>query len=306
MAWLANVLDFFTPDSAKLKIESPPDKSNGLHEKVHELIKDELQEDDTSLEYEEVTVPVNFIWGHGGTSVFLTTSLDGWERPHRMSESHGLYMKVLNLPAGRQVLYRFLVDGCLVCDHEKKHVKNPDDRGNANEIIAVTEEQQRTGSGRLMNSASGMYSWSDSKFGQTLPKQNSYFGAPPAAPPHLGAIPLNHIPESKFEDPRLLPVQSHVTVGHVYVAKRIENEMVVLGMTQRFRDKMYTTVYYKHEDSLESIKRSRSQEAKLHTMGDTNSFVLKSYFRRGSYGHLQQPEDLQPKLNVELQSEASA
>lgn len=279
MAWIGAVLDFFSPvEPSHTMIEEPPNVAR-LHEQVRELMPEELDSD--TLEYEEVMVPVDFIWRYGGKSVFLTTSLDGFEKRHRMTPSHGLFMKVMDLPVGRKVLYRYVVDGQLICDREKKHVKNPDDGGNANEIVACDETK---GVGSWKNMApSGMYSWSDSKFGQSIPDQNEFLKNPPDAPPHLGEIPLNRIPEGG-SDPLKIPRQSHVHLGHIYVAERDVSEVVVLGITQRFRDKTYTTVYYKHEDSIGRIKRAQSHDAKLNIGGEADSYVLSNYFRTGSYG----------------------
>jgi len=283
MTWINAVLDFFSPLDPHTITDDPPECSR-LPEEVRKLMPaDELDSD--TLEYEEVMVPVDFVWRYGGKSVFLITSLDGFGKKHRMTESHGLFMKVMDLPVGRKVLYRYVVDGQLICDREKKHVRNPDDGGNANEIVAVDETR---GGSCQFTAPSGMYSWSDSKFTSKIPNQNEFLKNPPDAPPHLGEIPLNRIPQL-ISDPLKKPRKaqhSHVHLGHIYIAERDVSEVVVLGITQRFRDKTYTTVYYKHEDSIGRIKRAKSHDAKLNVGGDTDNYVLSNYFRNGSYGNL--------------------
>ena len=53
-----------------------------------------------------------------------------------------------------------------------------------------------------------------------------------------------------------LPNPSHVVLNHVYVAERKSSDVVVLGITQRFQQKTFTTVYYKHVDSIENSKKN--------------------------------------------------
>lgn len=66
-------------------------------------------------------------------------------------------------------------------------------------------------------------------------------------PPHFGQILLNT--DIKQVDPYLLPVPQHVTVNHLYVYQegrsKVKSDVVVLGVTQRYKSKFVTTVYYK-------------------------------------------------------------
>ncbi|CAM9786827.1 unnamed protein product, partial [Chrysoparadoxa australica] len=64
---------------------------------------------------------------------------------------------------------------------------------------------------------------------------------PPPLPPHLRRIILNKNPP--VSDPSALPVPQHVALNHLYCTA-IKDGMMVLGMTQRYKHKFVTTVYY--------------------------------------------------------------
>lgn len=209
-----------------------------LSDRVEKLLKDELQKNDTEEILQEVHIPTVFNWHHGGRKVFLVTSLDGWEKKFPMSRSQSDFSKILDLPTGRQIQYRFEVDGRLLCDPEQKHVRAADG-GFVNEIVVETTCHA---SFQRQHSADG-------KFTQQIPDPDIYLREPPNGPHHLGQILLNTKPP-KGRNPLVLPVASHVTLDHVYVAERKAHDVVVLGLTQRYAQKSYTTVYYKHIDSI--------------------------------------------------------
>lgn len=76
-------------------------------------------------------------------------------------------------------------------------------------------------------------------------------------PPHLNTILLN---SDAGADPYVLPAPSHVTLNHLYVyGNEASDDVVVTGMTQRFRTKAFaniapkfvTTVYYMPKSALQ-------------------------------------------------------
>jgi len=78
-------------------------------------------------------------------------------------------------------------------------------------------------------------------FGHAVPDIDEYTKEPPPLPPHLRHIILNKPPQ--LQDTAALPVPQHVALNHLYCTA-IKDNMMVLGITQRFRTKFVTTVYY--------------------------------------------------------------
>lgn len=69
----------------------------------------------------------------------------------------------------------------------------------------------------------------------------SLFYRPPALPPHLRHIILNK--PTPTIDPQSLPVPQYVSLNHLYCTA-IKDGMMVLGATQRYREKHFTVVFY--------------------------------------------------------------
>jgi 5'-AMP-activated protein kinase regulatory beta subunit len=78
-------------------------------------------------------------------------------------------------------------------------------------------------------------------FSHTMPDLDDYTKEPPPLPPHLRHIILNKPPQ--LQDTAALPVPQHVALNHLYCTA-IKDNMMVLGITQRFKTKFVTTVYY--------------------------------------------------------------
>jgi 5'-AMP-activated protein kinase, regulatory beta subunit len=81
----------------------------------------------------------------------------------------------------------------------------------------------------------------DDLYSQFTPDLDEYTKEPPPLPPHLRHIILNKNPPAN--DPTALPVPQHVALNHLYCTA-IKDGMMVLGMTQRYKQKFVTTVYY--------------------------------------------------------------
>ena len=78
-------------------------------------------------------------------------------------------------------------------------------------------------------------------YGTHVPDLDEYTKEPPPLPPPLRHIILNKPPQ--LQDTAALPVPQHVALNHLYCTA-IKDNMMVLGITQRFRTKFVTTVYY--------------------------------------------------------------
>lgn len=81
----------------------------------------------------------------------------------------------------------------------------------------------------------------DEEYGQEVPDLDEYSKQPPMLPPHLRQIVLNSPPSP--EDPRRLQTPLHVTLNHLHCTA-IKDRLMVLGVTQRYRRKFVTTVFY--------------------------------------------------------------
>ena len=78
-------------------------------------------------------------------------------------------------------------------------------------------------------------------FSHNMPDLDEYTKEPPPLPPHLRHIILNKPPQ--LQDTAALPVPQHVALNHLYCTA-IKDNMMVLGITQRYKTKFVTTVYY--------------------------------------------------------------
>jgi 5'-AMP-activated protein kinase regulatory beta subunit len=78
-------------------------------------------------------------------------------------------------------------------------------------------------------------------FSHNMPDLDDYTKEPPPLPPHLRHIILNKPPQ--LQDTAALPVPQHVALNHLYCTA-IKDATMVLGITQRFKTKFVTTVYY--------------------------------------------------------------
>jgi hypothetical protein len=81
----------------------------------------------------------------------------------------------------------------------------------------------------------------DELFKQTMPDLDEYTKEPSPLPPHLRHIILNKAPS--LTNTAALPVPQHVALNHLYCTA-IKDDMMVLGVTQRYKTKFVTTVYY--------------------------------------------------------------
>ncbi len=81
----------------------------------------------------------------------------------------------------------------------------------------------------------------DTEFRQIIPDVDEYTKEPPALPPHLRHIILNK-PSSSL-DAQALPVPQPVSLNHLYCTA-IKDGMMVLGVTERYKHKYITQVFY--------------------------------------------------------------
>jgi len=214
------------------------------------------------------TVPTVFRWEHGGRQVYITGTFNQWSRQIPMHRSGNDFTYIHNLKRGKHA-FKFIVDDEWRFAPDQPTVA--DIEGRINNFIDVTDFKPYTGDREFEkekaaaeygyvgdqvpstdDTASGDQSDDDTDlttrpdkdgevFSQTMPDMDEYTKEPPPLPPHLRHIILNKPPQ--LQDTAALPVPQHVALNHLYCTA-IKDNMMVLGITQRYKTKFVTTVYY--------------------------------------------------------------
>ena len=213
---------------------------------------------------EEDTVPTVFRWEHGGRNVYITGTFNGWSRQIPMHRSGNDFTYIHNLKRGKHA-FKFIVDDEWRFAPDQPTVA--DIEGRINNFIDVTDFKAYTGDKEFekeraaadyyscnksdKSAADGEESTGSSKgrvkdsegevYGHSMPDLDEYTKEPPPLPPHLRHIILNKPPQ--LQDTAALPVPQHVALNHLYCTA-IKDNMMVLGITQRYKTKSCTTVYY--------------------------------------------------------------
>ena len=182
-------------------------------------------------------VPTVFKWEHGGRNVYITGTFNNWERQIPMHRSGNDFSYVHNLQRGKHA-FKFVVDDEWRFAPDQPTVA--DIEGRINNFIDVSEFQPYTGDDNFFEKSKER-KIPDEEFRQNIPDLDEYTKEPPALPPHLRHIILNR--EAPTADPLALPVPQHVTLNHLYCTA-IKDGMMVLGATQRYKEKHCTIVFY--------------------------------------------------------------
>lgn len=204
------------------------------------------------------TVPTVFRWEHGGRQVYITGTFNGWSRQIPMHRSGNDFTYIHNLKRGKHA-FKFIVDDEWRFAPDQPTVA--DIEGRINNFIDVTDFKPYTGDRDFEKEKAaaecGVTAGEDAEtqdepapgkpdkdgevFGHNMPDLDDYTREPPPLPPHLRHIILNKPPQ--LSDTAALPVPQHVALNHLYCTA-IRDNMMVLGITQRYKTKFVTTVYY--------------------------------------------------------------
>jgi 5'-AMP-activated protein kinase, regulatory beta subunit len=216
------------------------------------------------------SVPTVFRWEHGGRQVYITGTFNGWSRQIPMHRSGNDFTYIHNLKRGKHA-FKFIVDDEWRFAPDQPTVA--DIEGRINNFIDVTDFKPYTGDrdfekekaaseygccyGTVAERTEGADADAGEEAGkedlvdgpdrdgdlftQTMPDVDEYTKEPPPLPPHLRHIILNKPPQ--LQDTAALPVPQHVALNHLYCTA-IRDNMMVLGITQRYKTKFVTTVYY--------------------------------------------------------------
>ncbi|KAA8499601.1 SNF1-related protein kinase regulatory subunit beta-2 [Porphyridium purpureum] len=227
-------------------------------------------------------VPTVFTWSHGGNQVFVTGAWDHWQSKAQMHRAGNEYMVILSLQCGR-FQYKFIVDG--EWRHCASQPTERDEHGNVNNMVEVRPHVSefdlpdiQTG---LRRPPSPIESYDFS-----MPAPEEYAIDPPQLPPHYHSVVLNQSassvaaqqknmhatavvrsPASGVDlafiqnsgelppDASTCEVPNHVSIRHLYTASKThaEEEVQVVGITRRYRDKFITMVLYTHPNKIEEF-----------------------------------------------------
>jgi 5'-AMP-activated protein kinase regulatory beta subunit len=220
---------------------------------------------------EDDLVPTVFRWEHGGRQVYITGTFNGWSRQIPMHRSGNDFTYIHNLKRGKHA-FKFIVDDEWRFAPDQPTVA--DIEGRINNFIDVTDFTPYTGDRDFEREKAaaeyGCYAPpapapdankeggdgigdpatkdpqalldpDGETFGHNVPDFDEYTKEPPPLPPHLRHIILNK--PAQLQDTAALPVPQHVALNHLYCTA-IRDNMMVLGITQRFKTKFVTTVYY--------------------------------------------------------------
>mmetsp|Transcript_23727 Transcript_23727/g.63816 ORF Transcript_23727/g.63816 Transcript_23727/m.63816 type:complete len:249 (-) Transcript_23727:30-776(-) len=187
---------------------------------------------------EEELVPTVFRWEHGGRQVYITGTFNNWEKQIQMHRSGNDFTYIHNLKKGKHA-FKFIVDDEWRFAPDQPTVA--DIEGRINNFIDVSDFQQAyTGDDDFLNPHKEPVVQNEI-FTQVRPELEEYTKEPPPLPPHLRHIILNKVPP--VNDAAALSIPQHVALNHLYCTA-IKDGMMVLGITQRYREKFVTCIYY--------------------------------------------------------------
>lgn len=194
---------------------------------------------DIAFEDEDIgqIVPTVFKWEHGGRNVYITGTFNNWERQIPMHRSGNDFSYVHNLKRGKHA-FKFIVDDEWRFAPDQPTVA--DIEGRINNFIDVSDFAPYTGDDYFFEK-SRERKIPESDYRQNIPDLDEYTKEPPSLPPHLRHIILNKSTPST--DPLALPNPQAVSLNHLYCTA-IKDGMMVLGATQRYREKYFTVVFY--------------------------------------------------------------
>jgi hypothetical protein len=180
-----------------------------------------------------------FRWEHGGNTVFISGTFNGWKENIPMHRSGNDFSYICTLPRGKYI-YKFLVDGEWRFSPDQPTLA--DAQGNVNNMLDLTLFRSTLDETKDFRS----HIVPDEELGQDIPPPEQYDQEPPYLPAQLRHIILNHTaPEVHGVH---LPIPQHVTLNHLYCTA-IKDRLIVLGVTNRYREKFVTTITYGLQDN---------------------------------------------------------
>jgi 5'-AMP-activated protein kinase, regulatory beta subunit len=199
------------------------------------------------LSLDDDTVPTVFKWEHGGRQVYITGTFNNWSRQIPMHRSGNDFTYIHNLKRGKHA-FKFIVDDEWRFAPDQPTVA--DIEGRINNFIDVSDFKPYTGDKDFeKEKAAAEYgipatgtggAAADDLEGDTDEVQGM-MGGGAARPDKDGEVFSHNMPD--LDDYTKEPVPQHVALNHLYCTA-IKDATMVLGITQRFKTKFVTTVYY--------------------------------------------------------------
>lgn len=197
---------------------------------------------------------IPFHWSHGGNEVYVAYSGDNWSQKYQMYRNTNGFSLIMEIPAGIYH-YKYIVDNEWQCAPDQPHVK--DSTGAYSNLLQIPPKTQET---IVVEVHEIEEEPKVDGYTQSIPdernvlKNVSLNNKMKHCPPHLLHVILNQKKRRKSKNndicyhSQMVDKPMRVSLNHLYVSENREEEIVTLGVTERYRDKYYTTVYYKPID----------------------------------------------------------
>ena len=212
--------------------------------------------DETTHVQESNSINFTFKWVYGGNEVFVIGSFNNWKERLRMDKRQNEFILEKELEKGTVCEYKFIVDNDWRFAHDQLTKK--DQHGNINNWIDtanIPETQKTVEEHKLAD----MYS-------QDLCSDLTSI-EPDPLPAHLHHVLANHSNDYDYRNKDTvpygstitqtnaqlagedalsfeeLPMPSHVILNHMGL--RVKDRVLGLTISQRYRDKIFTVIYYK-------------------------------------------------------------
>lgn len=182
---------------------------------------------------QEDKIPVVFTWTHGGQSVFLAASFNGWREQIPMVRSGNEFSVVQELPRGVHQ-YKFIVDEHWRCSQDQPKTQNS--QGHTNNVMDIQNYQRfQTGTEEA----------EPARFGQHVPDLSDYTVDAPQIPMVLHKSPCNAVPpRAQVASYQPLSIPNHSLCDHIYLQDRPESNLpFAVAVTHRYGQKYSTTVF---------------------------------------------------------------
>ncbi|GBG26623.1 5'-AMP-activated protein kinase subunit beta-1 [Hondaea fermentalgiana] len=232
--------------------------TNISEEEVDELLA-ELERDDK--------IPMVFRWDGGGRNVYITGTFNRWTEKIPMRRSGNDFLYIRELKRGKHA-YKFIVDDEWRFAPEQPTVADP--YGNINNFVDLSDFKETYGAD-MKSLHNKDHITDDSLYGNFHPDPEDpqwYAKEPPPLPPHLRHIILNTPQTDDCLVAKSMQVPEHVTLNHLYCSAIKEN-LMVLGVTQRYKEKFVTTVFYSPLPDAKIVGRAAAAAEKLRARGAT-------------------------------------
>mmetsp|Transcript_2115 Transcript_2115/g.4861 ORF Transcript_2115/g.4861 Transcript_2115/m.4861 type:complete len:404 (-) Transcript_2115:751-1962(-) len=228
-------------------------------EEVDEMLED-LERDDK--------VPMVFRWDGGGRNVYITGTFNRWTEKIPMRRSGNDFLYIRELKRGKHA-YKFIVDDEWRFAPDQPTVADP--HGYINNFVDLTDFKETYGAD-MKSLQNKDHITDDSLYGNFRPDPEDpqwYAKEPPPLPPHLRHIILNTPQTDDTIAAKSMQIPQHVTLNHLYCSAIKEN-LMVLGVTQRYQSKFVTTVFYSPLPDAKIVGRTAVAAGKSRPTGQAN------------------------------------